>query len=54
MKNLYLFTSTAYESNIHAVSGLQGFCIKDVSSTAECIDRLLPSTLRYLAETYVI
>ena len=37
------YISTVHESSNHAESGLQG---KDVSSTAGCINRLLPSTLR--------
>jgi hypothetical protein len=49
MSNLYLYKTTVYESNSHAPSGLQGFFIKDVSSMAGCINRLLPSTLRYVA-----
>jgi hypothetical protein len=47
MKNLYLLFHTAYKSTAITANGFQGFYTKDVSSTAGCIDRLLPSTLRY-------
>ncbi len=47
MRNSYLDMRTVFEAAKLVVSGLQDFCAENVSATVGCIDRVLPSTLRW-------
>ncbi len=53
MRNSYLYVDTVFEAAKLDVSGLQDFCAKDVSATAGCIDRVLPSTLRWAPSRFL-
>jgi hypothetical protein len=48
MEKLYLMFYTVYSEEPNAASGLQEIFKKDVSSRLGCINRILPSTLRFI------
>jgi hypothetical protein len=47
MENLYLIFCTVYGLETQCANGLPQVLKNDVSSSTECINRVLPSTLRY-------